>query len=152
MTEGSFAHSFTVLMSVYVGDDARLFQMAIKSVFDQSIKPDRFIIVCDGPLSLELECILNKTQKHHSFPVKILRLAENRGLANALNEGLKIVDTEWVARADADDVNRPNRFQITDDLSKEHPEAALLGGTIQERSKNGKKLSIRRTHFRIKRF
>ena len=30
-------------------------------------------------------------------------------------------------------------------MSKEHPEAALLGGTIQERSKNGKKLSIRRT-------
>lgn len=155
MKKDSFSSSFSVLMAVYRGDDPFLLEKAILSISKQTLKPQKFLIVCDGQLTSELDQILEKFKYLGDICLEIIRLKENCGLAVALNEGLKKVDTEWVARADADDINRPNRFEITQSLIRQYPQIVLIGGAIQERSKLGKKMSIKRvpiSHSEILKF
>lgn len=144
MSPTPFRSSFSVLMAVYHKDCPKLFEKAIHSVFSGDIHPQKMIIVCDGPLNVNLDNILNLCSAHYVGLLKIVRLPTNRGLAVALNEGLKYVDTVWVARADADDVNRFNRFNVLDRLIADNPETVLVGGAIQERTADGIILKLRR--------
>jgi glycosyltransferase involved in cell wall biosynthesis len=138
-----FQSSFSILMAVYHKDCPKLFGEAIGSIFNSTITPSKVVIVCDGPLNLDLEDILKSVSAHYGSLIKIVRLLTNSGLAAALNEGLKHIDTVWVARADADDINRPNRFNVLDRLIKQNPTSVLVGGAIQERTADGKNLKIR---------
>jgi glycosyltransferase involved in cell wall biosynthesis len=135
---------FTVLMCVYGKDDPVLFQRAVSSVFDNSVKPDHMVLVVDGPVPLCLAEVVEGLQAQYGF--QVVRLDKNVGLARALNEGLKHVNTRWVARADADDINREYRFerQAAALRQLEVTDVAVLGGGICERSHfQGKVVGIR---------
>ena len=45
----------------------------------QSVSPDEFVLVCDGPLTEELDAVIRKLEETWSEQVKIVRLPENRG-------------------------------------------------------------------------
>jgi len=124
------AHTpFTLLMPVYRGDSADFFRLAIQSATtEQTLPPDRVIIVRDGPVNEDIEAIL--TELSHNPTVTILRLLSNQGLASALNAGLSKVTTEVVARADADDFCMPQRFATQ--LPVIEAGADIVGGSIQE--------------------
>ena len=111
--------SFDVLMPVYAGDDASLFEIAVKSVFINTLQPDNFIIVVDGPVNEGVEMVLRSTAKAQKY-VKVVRLPANVGLARALNEGLQYCESEFVFRCDADDINMPERFarQLSEALNR----------------------------------
>ena len=101
--------SFTVLMCTYSKDNPYLLKKSIESVFKNSIKPDYFILTIDGPIpELNLDIIKKLS---HSYPIKLNFLKENIGLALALNNALELVQTEWIARADSDDINLNQRFE-----------------------------------------
>jgi glycosyltransferase involved in cell wall biosynthesis len=70
-------------------------------------------------------------------------LAENQGLANALNVGLREIQYPWIVRADADDINLPHRFEVLASLVKQSPNLVLVGSAILETDKNYKPLMIR---------
>lgn len=103
--------SYTALMSVYKNDRAEWVKDAVNSILNQSFRPSAYVIVEDGPVSEDIENILNDF--HTSFPdiIKIIRLEQNSGLGNALNKGLAECKTEWVARQDADDISEPSRIE-----------------------------------------
>ena len=132
-------HQFTVLMAVYAKDDIPYFQRAVLSVYENTLLPSAMILVVDGPVLLELKSSIEALQSLYSF--EVLWLPENVGLANALNEGLKLVKTEWIARADADDFNCPTRFEEQVRLSKCGFD--LIGSAIKEVDKSGKNIAIR---------
>lgn len=134
-------NSFAVLMAVYKNDDHILFQRAVKSVLHNSSKPKNFIIVCDGPLTPELEYVLASDCVDER--VNLVRLPMNMGLFSALNIGLNSITEEFVIRADADDFNHPDRFEIIlDQLSKGYD---LVGSWIKEFDKNGNPIALRKT-------
>jgi glycosyltransferase involved in cell wall biosynthesis len=132
--------SFAILMAVYEKDDVFLFSKALNSVYTNSVIPNEFILVVDGPIS---DVLANQiTIFKHKYLINVIYLSRNMGLAHALNAGLKYVTTDWVVRADADDVNLPFRFEkqlrfMSDDFD-------LIGGAIQEVEKTGEKVAIRR--------
>jgi glycosyltransferase involved in cell wall biosynthesis len=133
--------NFTVLISLYKNDNSILFERALSSIFNNSLIPYRVLLVVDGPIGLELDAVVNKFI-HLYKNLYVLRLDFNVGLSNALNEGLKFVETEWVVRADSDDFNRPNRFELlskymTSDLD-------LIGSFIEEVDLNQSILAVRR--------
>lgn len=138
-----FSQSFTVLMSVYRNDDSDLFRKAIQSVFNQSLQPSKLLLVCDGPVSVGVEKVLSDALISYADRIQIVRLQQNVGLADALNVGLSYIKSTWVARADADDINRYDRFQKTATLLNKEPNAVLLGGVIQEQTISGEKIAIR---------
>lgn len=140
----SFPGGFTVLMAVYKGDDVALFERAVDSVYSNTLLPDAFVLVVDGPIPSRLDGAIHKLQKQYGF--EVLQMPENVGLANALNAGLRRVRTEWVVRADADDYNVPDRFQLQARVvSRTHDAVDVLGGAIQEVEPSGRKLAVRRT-------
>lgn len=139
---GKFGGGLTVLIAVYERDDHRLFGKAMESIYQNTLKPDQTVLVVDGPVPEELDAVIRHAERNYG--VKALRLPQNRGLANALNEGLKEVRTEWVARADADDINLPDRFSLQHRMILVNPDLDLIGGVIEEVEEDGRPVALRR--------
>ena len=132
--------TFTVLMAVYKNDDPALFDMALNSVFENTLLPQRVLLIVDGPIPHMLDAVIIKYRHKNIFDVHYL--PKNVGLANALNEGISMISTEWIIRADADDYNLPNRFEIL--VNNMSSDIGLMGSLIQEVDKDNTKLGIRR--------
>ena len=105
-----------MLLPVYRGDRAEFFERAIVSVTaDQSLRPDELVVVVDGPVPSPVASVLRRAEAGEltaGVPVVVVPLAENVGLARALEAGLAACRYEVVARADADDVALPRRFAL----------------------------------------
>lgn len=127
-------NGFTVLMAVYQKDNVGLFEKAVTSVYQNSLLPDDFVLVVDGPVPDTLGQKINQLSYQH--PIRVMWLPENQGLANALNEGLKHIQTTWVMRADADDINLPNRFEKLIQSASE--DIDIVGSAISEVDEDGK--------------
>lgn len=95
---------YSVLMSVYKNDNVEYVRLAIDSMLSQTVKPEQYVVVVDGPIDEEIVQLLNKYQLELPSVFTIVTIQENKGLANALNEGLKHCRNELVARMDADDI------------------------------------------------
>ncbi len=105
-------NKYCVLMSVYGKERAEFFGKAVQSMLSQTVKPDQFVIVCDGPLTAELEREIYRFESNNEGLFDIVRLAENRGLAGALDAGLEQCRYEFVARMDSDDISLPERCEL----------------------------------------
>lgn len=138
-----FPGGFTVLMAVYGRDDPALFERAVRSACEGSLRPDAFVLVADGPLPPPLQ--LRVDQLVEEFRIELVALAKNVGLARALNAGLCQVRTEWIARADADDFNLPDRFALQALAARAEPAPDLMGGAILELDTEGRVLASRLT-------
>lgn len=152
-TEAGFPGGFCVLMAVYRADAPDLFQKAVESVYANSLHPDQFVLAVDGPVPDPLRETIDRLAAKHG--IEVLWLPENRGLAHALNEGLKQVTTTWVARADADDLNLPHRFEAQARALQQAPETDLFGSAILEVEPDGTPVAVRRLptdHDRIRRY
>ncbi|KTR86502.1 glycosyltransferase [Leucobacter chromiiresistens] len=102
---------FSLLLPVYAGDDAAFVRAAFESSVDaQTLRPAEAVIVQDGPVPAALAAELDRLVAESPVPVRLVRLAENLGLAEALNRGLDAARHPVVARMDADDVSVPERF------------------------------------------
>ena len=138
-----FLGGFTVLMAVYRSDDLGLFERAVKSVYANTVRPDAFVLVVDGPVPEALHnAIMHQQAK---YGLEVLYLPTNVGLARALNAGLMRVHTKWVVRADADDYNVPDRFALQAAVMQSEDSVDLVGGAIQEVEPDGRQLAVRRT-------
>lgn len=140
-----FPGGSTLLMSIYFKDKVNLFEKAIDSVYQSSIIPDEVILIQDGPLPQELNHSIEEKQKEYQF--KVYSLDKNQGLAKALNFGISKASTEWIIRADADDENIKNRFELQASCIIKNEELDqpldLIGGSIQEVDLDGNSLAIR---------
>ncbi|MDR2974173.1 MAG: glycosyltransferase [Propionibacteriaceae bacterium] len=100
---------FTLLMAVYANDNESFVRTAYDSVtVEQTLAPTKVVIVRDGPVVPGVAQWLDETEQDPR--VTVIRFDHNQGLATALNTGLAQIDTEIVARADADDISLPDRF------------------------------------------
>ncbi|MCY0905337.1 glycosyltransferase [Arthrobacter sp. H14-L1] len=122
---------FSVLMPVYANDSPERFRRAFDSAsWQQSVRPHEIVIVQDGPVGPELESVLSGLSGRTAIPVKRITLAEHAGLTAALSIGLTHCSYDVVARADADDVCLPYRFERQ--LPLIAAGADLVGAGMQE--------------------
>ncbi len=124
--------NYSVLMSVYNKVNPEFFEISIKSMLDQTVVTNDFVIVCDGPLTPELDRILDDYQAEHPEIFNILRLPNNVGVGAATNEGLAVCKNELVAKMDADDISIPERCEIQINKFASNPDLCVLGGYIEE--------------------
>ena len=75
---------YSVLMSVYAKEQPQFLKLAIESILNQTVSADEFIIVCDGPLTFDLNYILDLYNYKYKTFFKIIRLPRNIGLGLAL--------------------------------------------------------------------
>ena len=124
--------SYSVLMSVYKKEKAEYFEQAIESIQAQTLPTNDFVLICDGPLTLELDTVIKTKRQEMGNVLTVIRLPENKGLGNALRIGLKHCKNELVARMDSDDICAPDRMEKQIAYLKEHPDVDVLGGNIEE--------------------
>lgn len=137
-------NKYSVLMSVYDKEKPEYFRQSIESILTQTVKADEFVIVCDGPLTRQLEQILEEYIAKSPELIKIVRLETNRGLGTALNEGLCYCSNEIVARMDSDDIAFPDRME-KQLLIMEREKADIISGTVIEFTENIKNELARRS-------
>lgn len=118
---------YSVLMSVYKKDNPNFLIAAIESMLKQTAPSEQFIIVEDGPLPENLEKIIDDYADKHPKIFTIVKLAENKGLANALNQGIKASRNELIARMDSDDISFPDRCEKQLKRFENDSELTLLG-------------------------
>lgn len=122
---------FSVLLPVYHRDLPSSLRRAFESVtVEQSLRPDEVVVVRDGPVGAELEELLTDLASTSPVPVVVVELAKNVGLALALEKGLEQCAHEIVARMDADDISRPERFATQVPLVEGGLD--IVGAAIQE--------------------
>lgn len=120
-------------MSVYKNDSPEHFSLAVSSLLNQTYLPGEIIIVVDGTVSNEVNSKLNYYSKNSI--VKIIRLEENKGLANALNVGIESAKYSLIARMDSDDICFVNRFEKQIKVLNEF-NLDIVGGQIIEFGKD----------------
>lgn len=123
---------YSVLMTVYKGEDPQQFDAAIRSMLDQTYRTDDFVILCDGPLTPALDAVLDRHTGANPGLFHLVRLAENVGIGAANNAGLKHCRNDLVAKMDADDIAVPDRCEKQVAGFMAEPDLAVLGGIIQE--------------------
>lgn len=126
------APTSSVLMSVYGKVPAEQLRQCLASLVVQTRQPDQTVIVIDGPIPSDLQQLLDQYQNFQPDRVMLAPLAENGGLINALNIGLKHCTGDWILRMDADDLAMPDRFDIQLGLVDSDPEIDVLGCSMLE--------------------
>jgi len=123
---------YSVLMSVYCREEPENLRLAVESMLEQTVAPSEFVLVCDGPLTRELDDVIAEFCAGYPALFHILRLEENQGLGAALNAGLRQCRYELVARMDSDDIALPDRMRLQLEAWEACPGLSVLGGQIAE--------------------
>lgn len=122
---------YSVLMSVYHKEKADYLRSAMNSIWEQTVPADDFVLVCDGPLTPELDSVISDMEKEHG-ELHVVRLEKNGGLGNALNTGIRYCRNDLVARMDSDDISRPDRCERQLEVFRTHPEVSICSGIVEE--------------------
>lgn len=95
----------SVILPFYqVGEE---FNHAIESIAKQTFTNWKLILVSNNGNNVGKEIAGRWADADH----RILQVEENRqGIAHALNAGLSLADTPYIARMDADDTSHPKRL------------------------------------------
>lgn len=126
---------FSVAMSVYKNDNPEWFDVALKSVIEQTVKPNEIVLVVDGPISDELRNIINKYEdicKNSNIYFNVIYLKKNQGHGIARKTGLDNCSNKLVAIMDADDICVLNRFETQLNVFNVNPKVDVVGGMITE--------------------
>jgi glycosyltransferase involved in cell wall biosynthesis len=127
--------AFTCLLPVWAGDAAESFLRAAQSVEHSTLPPDELLICQDGPLPTGLARAVEDLQRRPRHRIVVNH--GPRGLHHNLNQAALTVRTPWIARMDADDINRPDRFATQVAFLRANPRVDVLGGAIVEIGPDG---------------
>lgn len=136
--------NYSVLMSVYYKEHPDYLRQSMQSIYDQTVPTDDFVLVCDGPLTPELDAVIADMQQQFGPRLNVCRLLKNGGLGKALNFGIGQCKNDLVARMDSDDVSRPDRCERQLAVFQNHPEYSLVSGIVEEFSDTITNVSVRR--------
>ncbi len=125
------AEAFSLLMSVYGGDDPGFLEAAYRSVVhDQTRPPDDVVLVQDGPVPEQLAAMIAVLVETSPVPARLLVLDSNVGLGPALDRGMEACAHDIIARMDADDIAFPRRFEVQ--VPAVEAGADLVGSSLLE--------------------
>lgn len=126
---------FSVATSVYKNDNPEWFDRALQSIIvDQTVKPSEVVLVVDGPISSELNAVIDKYREicGGGITLRVINFDENQGLGKALHIAIEQCSNELIARMDSDDIALPHRFEEQLKFMTVHPQTDIVGGNITE--------------------
>lgn len=134
----------SVIMACY--NCAKTLNKAIDSILSQTYE-DWILICCDDGSTDDTLLILEGYKARYPDKFVVLQNDGNKKLPYSLNHCLQYVETDLVARMDADDWSLPERFERQVTYLNEHPEVDLLGtGMIVSDGKETLSTVIQPTH------
>ena len=133
----------SVLMSVY--NDAPYVAQAIESILAQTFRELELVVVIDGSTDGSREIVVGYSDPR----IRVLDLATNIGQTRALNRGLATIESEYIARLDADDLAFPPRIERQVAWMDAHPDVAALGVQARRIDHAGRRLHRFDWRFRM---
>jgi glycosyltransferase involved in cell wall biosynthesis len=124
----SLSSEVSILMPVFDTPVAYL-SACWESIRAQTFREWELVLVDDG--SREPETIAEIDRIADDPRVVLIRLDKNKGIAAALNVGLKRCRGKLIARMDADDKMMPTRLERQFAYMQSHPDVAILGTQSQ---------------------
>lgn len=126
----------TVLLPLY-NEEKEIVEKALKSILEQTFSDFVLMVVLDNPNNVKLEKMIEFYQKQDKR-IQFFKNEKNMGLAATLNKMIQKVDTEYIARMDADDISVINRFDIQYKYMLKSPQIDLCGTNIIYIDEEGK--------------
>jgi hypothetical protein len=121
--------AFTCVVPVHADDDPAHFDVAMTSIARSTLRPAAVLIAQDGELPAALADVVRACL---AADAEVTRNPGAKGLHHNLNHAMPQVRTPWIARADADDINAPDRFARQAARLERDPGLAVLGSGIVE--------------------
>lgn len=122
---------FSVAMSIYKSDDPACLEVALDSIFHQTLPPTEVVMVGDGTLPDDLLSVVH--QMEDKYPnLRFLPQEKNRGLGEALRIACENCKYDYIARMDSDDISLPDRFEKQMRCFEEDDNLSIVGGMITE--------------------
>lgn len=112
-------------MGVYNPNSIELVERAIKSIINQTYSNFEFIICDDGSNNDVFSLIQEYT--NIDIRIKVIRHSRNYGLAKSLNDCLELAEGDYIARMDADDISKIDRFEKQLGFLENHQDYSLVG-------------------------
>ena len=127
--------AITVAMSVHNGEP--YLAEAIESVLAQSFGDFEFLILDDGSTDASRATIARFAEQDARIrPI----IRENRGLIASLNQLVAEARAPLIARMDADDICRPQRFARQAAFLAEHPDHGVVGTWSEDIDERGRSI------------
>lgn len=124
-----------------------LLERAIKSVLAQTDRDYVHVIVNDGGNKKDLEVLLGKYPDSNRV---VIHNEASLGLTQALNQGIRAVDSRYISILDDDDSWADNRIESVHNFFEQHPAAkgvAVFMDRIIEKIENGKIVEVSRNRW-----
>lgn len=135
---------YSVLMSVYYKEKPEYLREALHSMLSQTVPPSEILLVQDGPLTPELERVLDEEEALNPGVFARVPLERNMGLGNALRIGVEKCRYELIARMDTDDIACPARCEKQLRAFAQDPGLDICGTMIDEFEQSPDKVVSRR--------
>lgn len=119
----------SVIMGIYNEEKHEQVELAVDSILHQTFSDFEFIICDDGSAPEHYNWLRKYCEKDDR--ILLLRNTRNQGLSYALNTCLKKASGKYIARMDADDISKPERFQKQWDYLEGHLEIAMVGTGVE---------------------
>jgi len=131
--------NFSVLISVYCTEVPSYLDRSLKSIWsDQILKPSQIVLIKDGPLTAELDVVIDEWKYKLGDVMDVFALNSNVGLGNALRFGISNCKYELIARMDTDDISLADRFRVQVDFLSKNFDIDIVGSNIGEFETNDK--------------
>jgi hypothetical protein len=124
--------AISVLMPVY--DAGRFLAPALDSILAQTFADFELIAIDDGSRDGSSEVLAQFAARDDRIRVFA---QENQGIVATLNRALSLARAPLVARMDADDLSRPDRFAKQIGYLQDHPEVAAVSGATDYIDREG---------------
>ena len=124
-TQSKFASEnplITVLMPTFNSEN--YIAETLWSVFEQTCSDFEVLIMDEAGSSPETAEVISMFEDDR---IRLVRNETRLGLAESLNEGIRIARGKYIARIDADDLAREYRFELQADFLEKHGEYGLCG-------------------------
>lgn len=128
----------SIILPVYNGQD--WLDQALQSLVGQTFADFELLVIDDGSTDQSAARIRRWAQKDSR--IRLMHNDAPHGLPYALNRGLREAKGAYIARADHDDIHRPNRLALQVTYLNTHPQIMLLGGGYQPFSSAGQRPPI----------
>jgi hypothetical protein len=125
MTVPMTGTGLSVLMAVYNGEP--YLEHAIESILRQTFNDFEFVIVDDCSTDATPAVI----ESFQDDRIRYIRNHENLGQTASLNRGLSICQGRYIARMDADDLAREDRFEKQVEFLDAQPNVAVVGSSLE---------------------
>jgi glycosyltransferase involved in cell wall biosynthesis len=122
----------TVLMPTYNAE--KYLRESIESILNQNYQDFQFLIINDGSTDRSLEII----QSYQDARIKLVNHEKNLGLIVSLNNAIELIDSQYIARMDADDISHPQRLEIQLNFMQKNANVDICGCWIETFGENTK--------------